>query len=314
MSRNITIEEQGIRLSILGNLFMAALGLCFASLSHSEMILLDGVFSLINLVIAYLSLKILRRSKQSNDYYNSIPSIYFEPLINLVKGVILTIVCLLAFGSSVIIILNGGHAISTGKAIWYALLATLVCMTIALKQRKRAKACNSSLIEVDAKSWFIDGLLSGVVVLVFTIVFFLQNTTLAIFLPYADPILVIFLCLIVAPIPVEIVKENWPKLVGEKYDVQLEYKIIDIIDKHIPKTTIQDYYVSHGYLGDKLYVQCHLLVIEEISQKLSLAEQDKIRAFLYQKLRDDFPSLAIDINFICDPIWVERRILHVSKA
>lgn len=314
MPRNKTIEEQGIRLSIFGNLLMATLGLCFASLSRSEAILLDGVFSLINLVIAYLTLKLLRLSKQSNRHYQPLSYVFFEPFMNLVKGIVITIVCTLAFVSSIIFILKGGHTISTGKAIWYALLATLVCMAIAVMQRRKAKACGSSLIEVDAKSWLIDGLLSGVVVLAFTVVFFLQRTTLAVFLPYTDPILVIFLCLIVAPIPVKIVKENWPKIAGKNYDIELEDKIIDIIEKHIPKKIIEDYYFSYGYLGEIFYVQCHLLVNEEISKKINVAEQDEIRSFLYRKLRDSFSSLAIDINFISDPIWVGRTILHVSKA
>ena len=49
---SVRSERRGLRLSVCGALFMAALGFGFAALTDSQAVLLDGIFSLIGAVVS----------------------------------------------------------------------------------------------------------------------------------------------------------------------------------------------------------------------------------------------------------------------
>ncbi|MGK7945010.1 MAG: cation diffusion facilitator family transporter [Microcystaceae cyanobacterium] len=304
-----TVEEQAIKWGMAGTLFMASLGVIFALLTHSIAILLDGLFSLINLIIAFISLKVSRLIQQPDDHYYPFGYAIFEPLLNLGKGIFIALVCIFALFSAINSILTGGYTVEAGIAIWYALLAAVGCMAIALLQRKMAQKSGSPILEVDAQSWFMDGLLSGAVAIAFIIVLFLEKTPLVTFIPYADPSIVILLILASAPLPISIIKDNWDQVVGRSNDQERYNQICQIVEQILSSNPIQDYYIRQGNEGRLMYIQCYLLVSDEQHDLFTVGEQDHLRTLIYDQLKVAFPHLASDIIFTTDPQWIKRAIV-----
>lgn len=303
------IEEKAIKWGMAGTLFMAAIGVIFALLTHSIAILLDGLFSLINLIIAFISLRVSRLIQQPDDHYYPFGYAIFEPILNLGKGIFIALVCIFALFSAINSILTGGYAVEAGIAIWYALLAAIGCTAIALLQRKMAQKSGSPILEVDAQSWFIDGLLSGAVAVAFIIILFVERTPLVTFIPYADPSIVILLILVSAPLPINIIQENWNQLVGRSNDDERYHHICQIIEPILSSTPIQDYHIRQGNEGRLMYIQCYLLVSDEQQHLLTIHEQDRLRTIIYECLKAEFPYLASDIIFTTDPQWIKRAIV-----
>ncbi|MDJ1175554.1 cation diffusion facilitator family transporter [Roseofilum capinflatum] len=306
MSNSHIFEEKAIKLGMIGTLGMAVLGFGFSILTQSEAILLDGLFSLINFIVTFLSLHVSRLIRRPDDQYYPFGYAIFEPIFNMSKGLLMLVICIFALVSAISAIVDGGYPVSAGIAIWYALIAATGCMAIAVIQRKLAQKSGSPLLEVDAKSWFIDGLLSGAVALGFIIVMFVQKTPLAPFTPYADPTLVIILVLAAGSMPIGIIKSNWYQVVGRVDESNLQAQVLRLVNPILETESITNYHIRQGCLGRLVYVQFYFVFPS--TQELHLMEQDRLRTLLYNTLRAEFPYLAADFIFTTDPIWLRRAI------
>ena len=89
MFNNIKQEKRAFKTSILANLFMTVIALYYGLKVNSEAIKLDGYYSFAGLILAIVSLWIVKivskpESLKFNFGYSS-----FEPLFNLVKGIMI---------------------------------------------------------------------------------------------------------------------------------------------------------------------------------------------------------------------------------
>ncbi len=81
-------ETKALRLSVVMNLIMAALGLGFGWISGSQAILLDGFFSLIGFAMALVTIRVARLVSQPADQHFHFGYAQFEPFLNTVKGLL----------------------------------------------------------------------------------------------------------------------------------------------------------------------------------------------------------------------------------
>ncbi len=196
------LEQSSLKVAIYGNIFMAALGLTFAWYTDSQAVLLDGVFSLIALIIAVLTLYIARLIQRPGDDEFPFGYAVFEPLLNFSKGLIITAVMVFALFGAVATLLDGGSEIVVGGAVIYALIASIGCAAIVLFMKRMAKQTASPIIEVEVKNWTIDGVISGIVALSFFVVMLREGTPADPYLRYIDQVLVILMsvCFLFIPL------------------------------------------------------------------------------------------------------------------
>ena len=150
-----SLEQNSLKVAVYGNIFMAVLGLTFAWYTDSQAVLLDGVFSLIALIVAVLTLYVSRLIQRPGDDEFPFGYAVFEPLLNFGKGLIIAAVMALALFGSVETLLDGGSDIVVGGAVIYALIASIGCAAIVLFMKRMAKQTESPIIEVEVKNWTI---------------------------------------------------------------------------------------------------------------------------------------------------------------
>ena len=101
------LEQKALKTYIAGSFFMAILGIFFGLITPSEAIMLDGLFSLVNCVMAVITLWISWLVEQPDSEHFQFGYGSFEPLINLAKGLIIGILTLFALFSSIATFLKG---------------------------------------------------------------------------------------------------------------------------------------------------------------------------------------------------------------
>jgi cation diffusion facilitator family transporter len=301
-------EQKALNVAVYGNFFMATLGLSFAWYTGSQAVLLDGVFSLIALVISLLTLYVARLLQRPNDDGFPFGYAVFEPILNLGKGLIIGAVMVVAFSGAVSTMLNGGSEIVVGGAVIYALLASAGCAAIVVFMRRMAKATESPIVAVEVKNWLIDGVISGVVALAFFIVMLLQGTAADPWLRYVDQVLVILMAIGFLAIPYGIIRDNWSQIVGSTPPDDLTEPVHQAVDKLLTQHGLSEHRLRLGQLGRQAYVQLYVIFTPEEALGIDASEMDEFRQQLYDILKKDYANLVIDVIFTQDAVWAERSV------
>jgi predicted Co/Zn/Cd cation transporter (cation efflux family) len=223
------LEQVGLYLSVAVTLFMSILGISFGVWIESDAILLDGFFNVISLLMAGATLWVAWLQQQPESSHFQFGYLGFVPLVNVIKGVLFFTLSLFALFSALAALLHGGRYLNANSAILYASIAAFGCLITALVQRKMAHQTRSAMLEVDAKNWFINGLISLSVGVAFGLVSLMKDTPFSGFIPYADPTIVTVLVLITLPVPCQIVLQNANQLLLGAPDATVQKEIKNVI-------------------------------------------------------------------------------------
>jgi cation diffusion facilitator family transporter len=304
MSDEFKLEQRGLQLSVWGALGMAALGIGFALLTGSMAVLLDGFFSLIGFGIGLISLKVARLIQQPGDADFQFGYAAFEPMLNLGKGLMIALVTLFAVFSAVNAVLHGGRPINSGWGVVYALVAAVGCLIIALSQHRLSKRVNSPLLAVDSKNWLIDGSISGAVALAFIGGVFLDRSSLAHWVDYLDPVLVILLGVATAVIPISIIRTSlWEALLGAP-DRQTQGRLAAALRAVLDEHGAKDHRLRMTKAGRSHYVMMHVIPGGDTAS-VDIARLDGLRDELERAMRAELPSCELDVVFTNDRKWLE---------
>ena len=124
---------------------------------------------------------------------------YFEPLLNTIRGLLILVIVAFGVGSAVSALFSGGRALNPGLALIYSVIVGAICIALSFAQARYARRTGSPLLQVDARNWFIDGILTVAVGLAFVASLLLSWSSWSHLLPYVDPIVVIVLGVILVP-------------------------------------------------------------------------------------------------------------------
>lgn len=296
-------ERKALIMSAVGALFFAALGFAFFIPTDSDAILLDGFFSLIGFMMGLLSLRVARLAQNPDDDRYHFGYAAFEPMLNTVKGLIILIVCLFAAASSVGALLDGGREIQVGWGVFYAIIASVGCFSLALVQLRISKKAGSQLVAVDARTWLIDGFMSLVVTLAFGGAYLLTGTQWSHLVPYIDPGLVLVLAVLMLPVPLRIIKYGTGELLKAAPDVDIQKAINQGIASALLAAKMPDHNVRMVRVGREFWVLVHVL-LDENRELGSAADLDTVRETLHNAVTDTEPGIVVEVIFTARQDWV----------
>ena len=296
-------EHAALRLSAIGALFSALLGIAFFFLTDSEAILLDGFFSFIGFGMGLVTIRVARLVQQPDDDRFQFGYAAFEPLFNAVKGLVILGVCGFAFSSAVGAVLDGGREIDAGWGIAYAGIATVACLAIAAYQRRVARTTGSALVEVDAKSWLVDGLMSVVVAGAFVIAWAIDGTRWSAAGPYVDPVLVMVLVVLMVGVPVRIVLRGVGELLKVAPDQEVQRDITARVEAVLDAAEMPKRVIRMVRIGREFWLLNHILVPAD-RRVCDVADLDEIRAAILEAVADTQPGLAVETVFTSRKEWV----------
>lgn len=225
----------------------------------------------------------------------------FEPLLIIVKVLFLFSMYSILAVNSIRAILRGGYEIEMSIALIYSVFCTILCCVFWIIFKRVAKKNNSPIMKAEAFGWFLDTLLSFVVLLAFIFVLILKKTTTYTFLiPFVDPF--VTLCLIITMLPSLFIMflDNIRELVAAAPSEAIQQQLRLIIEKYVEKYDFKHFESYSEKRGRSLYLIIHIFLKEEISIKKS----DFIRKEMIRDIKKWWFFSDTDILFTINPDWI----------
>ena len=293
-------EQRALKFSLFGILFFVLLAIGFALLTKSDAILFDGIFSLIAFCTTLVTMKVARLAERPDDDQFHFGYNAMEPTLNLFKSLIVIVTCVFALVEAVNRLMAGGNPAAYGWAMVYGAFATSGCFIVAWLMYRSSRDHRSDLVSVEAKTWFVDGLLSGSVLLGFITAWLLEQSDSAHLAPLVDPILLITIVLLALPVPGKIMLDSFREVIA----MAPPEHIVDEIEERLLQALAQ---VDAGHVelrvskrGRVTYLLVHVVVGERFVVK-DIAELDSIRKHCETSLKIWNPQILMDMLFVRDP-------------
>lgn len=196
-------EQNILTFSACGALFFAVLALAWGILAKSQMIMFDGIYSFISLVLTGLYFYAARSVAAGSDENFPYGRAQMEPMVIVVQSIVLLVICARAFISAMTSLFSGGQEINSLSGMGYAAIGVLGCLIswYYITRTGRKKAPKSDLVKTQGAQWLMDTLLSLAVLIGFFIGYIIQGTRYAQYAWYVDPLMVMAAVLFFARCP-----------------------------------------------------------------------------------------------------------------
>jgi cation diffusion facilitator family transporter len=284
---DIAVERHALLWSMAITSLLGAIGLFWGVISQSQMILLDGVYAVLGLLVSWLLLMAsgLAQAEASHRYPYGRESL--TPLVIGVQGFVLLATLGYATIDACLTIRDGGSRIDAGWAIVYSGFATAGSFATWLWIRARAIANNSDVLTAESTAWRI-GALRGIGMIVgFTLMAVLTGTSLDGTVPYIDPIMVLITCAVFIAAPIRMVRVTIIELLEGAPSQEIQQPVLDAVHDVRALFDLDAPTVLMSKVGPKLYVEIDAVV----DPAVTVAQQHQVRTALAQRL----DSLPYDI-------------------
>ncbi len=213
---NLKSEKEILKLSIFTTIFLAILGLIFGLLASSATIIFDSIYGMIDALMTILALvvaKLITASTSKDIVSNRLEKHFtmgfwhLEPIVLGVNGILLIGASIYAFINAIDSILLGGREIIFSYAIIITAISIVVEITLGVFIRKANKDINSEFLKLDSISWLISASMSFAYLIAFSFGYFVKDGELSWITPFIDPFILIFVSILVIPMPFKTVKQ-----------------------------------------------------------------------------------------------------------
>lgn len=305
-----TTEQGVLRLSIAGALLLALTAVVFGLLANSSLIIFDGIYGLIDVVMTWLSLLVARLIALSTntDALQSRLNQRFtmgfwhlEPIVLGVSGTLMIGAALYALVNAVDALMSGGRHIALGPAMIFAALSLLAEAALGVFVLRANRRIGSEFIALDAKNWMIAASMSACYLVAFLGGALVRGTAWDWIGPYIDPAILAFVCVLVMIAPLGTVRRA---LAGILLVTPPELQAhVDAVARTIV--------ARHGFVEHRSYVaqvgrgeQIELFfVVPADDPPRPLREWDQLRDEIGDALGEASPDRWLTIMFTTDREW-----------
>lgn len=295
-------ESYLLKISTLGTLFFAVLGIAWGWTVKSEMILFDGMYSLGGVILSLLALmgSIYINKKDYEKYPFGKKMI--EPLIVIIKSLAIFIMCIYSLTGSIKDLINGGNEVQYGYALIYALVSTLGCGIAYFFLKKKGKAINSSLVNIESSQWLMDTLLSMGVLVGFLIANIIKHTEFIWFNKHLDPLMVIICSSVFIKMPIKSLGDGLKELLEFKADDSITLEIDKLVEGIEREYNFEEAITRVSKTGNDLRIEIDFIYNEESNIKV-LDEMDGVREKIFNSLSHINYEKWLNVSFTKDKKW-----------
>lgn len=272
------VERHSLLWSMAITAVLGLLGVIWGIASESQMILLDGVYAVLGLLVTWLLLMAsgLAQSDPSHRYPYGRESL--TPLVIGVQGFVLLATLGYAAFDAVLTIRDGGSQVDPGSAIVYSVLTTLGSVVTWLWLRSTADG--SDVLGSEATAWKI-GALRGVGMIVgFTLLAVIADTSLDWAVPYVDPAMVLITCAVFVPAPIGMVRITIIELLEGAPSAEVQAPVLEVVEEIRARFDLDEPTVLMSKVGPKLYVEIDGVVDPDVT----VAQEHEVRLALRERL------------------------------
>jgi predicted Co/Zn/Cd cation transporter (cation efflux family) len=302
--------ERLLRWSLYGAIAFAVLAVVWGLVAGSRMILFDGLFSLVSVVLSGLSLLAYRAVQRGPDPDFPYGREALGSLVLVVKGAAIGVLCVAALGSAALDLLSGGREVELGAGVLYALVATLGCgaMVLVLRRGSARHPERSGLLAAESAEWGLDTLLSAAVLAGFLGAVALDRAGRSDLAAYVDPLMVSVLSVAFLVLPVRLIRDGLRGTLAAAPEDAVRIEV---------ERAVREVAAASGASGSAASVATfgHLidatitLRFDPDTTPMTLPELDRVRAGLDARLAALPYPLLVTVTFTADPELAEPHRL-----
>jgi predicted Co/Zn/Cd cation transporter (cation efflux family) len=297
-------EKHILRFSVYAALFFAVLGLGWGLAIRSQMLIFDGIYSFVSVLMASLSVYVSEAMKTGHDKKFPFGRSQMEPMVIMLKALVILVVCGSALTKAAAIMISGGRETNALSAMVYCLVGIAGCLGSWLYiVNLREKARLSALVKAESMQWLFDALLSMMIFLGFLAAHRMQNTEHANYARYIDPLMVIVSAIFFSVVPVRLL------IAGIKEMLQMSpggdiYRVSRRVLEDISKKREFDGFVLRIVKSGRELLYSVGFVADDPERKYYIRELDDMREEVEKNLKTLTENpIVLDISFMHDKKW-----------
>lgn len=296
-------NQRGFFVSAIIALAFALIGLVIGVVVDSQMILFDGLYSLISFGLSAISLMAANFMQQADTKKYPFGAANLEAMVIIFKFVVIlgVIVASIVFASNTII--QGGNQPVFSVGVLYAFVSIFVCWAMSIYLKRQASKTNNALLLAEAQQWIFDTITSLSVFLAFIVAMVLiKAEVLTHVVVYIDPVLVVLTGIYLMKTPIQSIIKQTKFLLEEAPNQKVMNQLSFIINDIEKKYQLQESFVRATMGNGKLWLEIDL-VVSTFSKIYSIDDQDKIREEINQQIKKIPSQKWLTISFMKDRKW-----------
>jgi predicted Co/Zn/Cd cation transporter (cation efflux family) len=297
------VEQHILKISVFLACFFTILGVVWGVLARSQMIVFDGLYSFISVILSSISVYAAWNMKIGDDARFPLGRSSLEPIVIVLKSIVIVVLCVTAFSKAVISLFSVGQDINTLSAMVYGIVATSTCLGSFLYivwKRKKARA--SILVKAECMQWGMDTLLSAAVLLGFVATLIIQHIGYGQYARYMDPVMVVIASVFFIKMPLMSLIEGIKDMLRMAPDGDVYRASKQMLEKIAKKRGFDGFSLKIGKAGREFTYKIGF-VTENPKDARPLEELDSIR----QEVESGLHALYDN------PIWLGVSFMHDKK-
>lgn len=266
------------------------------------MITFDGLYSLVSLGLALFAIIVTNFINKSDFDNYPFGKAMLEPILVIIKSLVLFIICIINIFSSMQEVLKGGKDVSAGFALGYALISSIGCTVVYLYMRKTSKNLNSDIVKVESSQWLMDSILSVGVLVGFIVSILLKFIGLGNLSNYVDPGMVILCATVFLKMPISAISEAFKEITNSKADDEISCDIDELIKEIQEEYKLEDYIARVAKVGRELRIEIDFIVSKDSTIK-SIEDMDKVREIIDKNTNHFDLNKWMNISFTKNKKW-----------
>lgn len=303
MNQRTYTEKDILKISVYGAVFFAVFGVILGLISRSQMVLFDGVYSFISVLLSLLSLYAAHFIKKEDNKRFPFGKDIIEPIVIIFKYLIILILCLSAFVNALNDILSGGRDTEIGYALVYATISTIGCILMYVFLGQKGKVLNSGFIHAEVNQWRMDALLSGAVLAGFILASVTAYTSYDYLLPYIDPAMVIIVAGYFIKVPAVEIFKAFREVLNMSPNQEIQNEVNSFISQITKKYQCEESILRIMKTGSRLCIEVDF-VLNEKSKINTIQDQDLIREQISTTINYPEYKLWLSVSFTNNREWV----------
>lgn len=296
MRERARAEQHSLRVSIALSVALAAVALLVGMLSGTRIIIFDGAYMLIGLILSWASLKASTAVAAGPTSRFPFGRDALAPFVVAIQGVAIAGTLLYAAGDAVVVIRDGGSAVNPVVIVTYGAITAAVGAFAAWWLPRLARG--SDLVAAEAAQWRAGAVLSVVMAVGAIAAMIIERTEIREVVQYVDPVLVLISCAILAPIPVRLIRSGLNELLEGAPPPELTEEIARVVAQVQERFALGDPIVRSSKVGRKLYVEVDFVVM---ASQWDVSEEDDVRHAIIDGLAPVGLEVWASIALTTDP-------------
>jgi predicted Co/Zn/Cd cation transporter (cation efflux family) len=289
-------ERAALLVSVWAAALLGVFALVWGIVFESRVVLLDGGYVLLGLVLSWLSLRavgVIARGPSARYPYGRES---LAPLVVLVQGVAMLAMVVIAAADAVSTIRQGGTDSAPAAVIVYGLFTAVASWFVG--RRLVAVDATSSIVAAEATQWRSGAALSCVVGVGAAVGILLGPVWGSTASRFVDPVLVLLVCAVLVVAAFRIGRDALRELTEMRAPTALHAAIDAAVRVTCAQFGLDDPLLRETKLGQRLYIDVEALVADET---WDVARMDALRHALAERLAPLGYEPWIDLTLTNDP-------------